>query len=173
MQKATRLFGGAALPAHFPPYVGSPPYRSLTNKRVAAMLVNSRRMTHYFSAKLAGLAVERHFAHGLYVTLASARTLDENQARDIVAELCADLRRRGMPLRHAGSFGFDFGAAEWSKDRIRDRYVVRIAAPDLPTSLWDEIVAAVGAWWKARERRVGMSPQNVGTATEVPLGTVT
>ena len=173
MRNAVRLFGGAALPAHFPPYVGSPAYRSLTNKRVAAMLVNSRRMTHYFSAKLVGLAAERHFAHGLYVTLASARTLDENQARDIVAELCADLRRRGMPLRHAGSFGFDFGAAEWSKDRIRDRYVVRIAAPDLPTSLWDEIVAAVGAWWKARERRVGMSPQNVGTATEVPLGTVT
>ncbi|MET3844017.1 hypothetical protein [Bradyrhizobium sp. OAE829] len=173
MRNAVRLFGGAALPAHFPPYVGSPAYRSLTNKRVAAMLVNSRRMTHYFSAKLAGLAAERHFAHGLYVTLASAKALDENQARDIVAELCADLRRRGMPLRHAGSFGFDFGAAEWSTDRIRDRYVVRIAAPDLPTSLWDEIVAAVGAWWKARERRVGMSPQNVGTATEVPLGTVT
>ena len=136
MGNAVRLFGGAALPAHFPPYVGSPAYRSLTNKRVAAMLVNSRWMTRYFSAKLAGLAAECHFAHGLYVTLASARTLDENQARDVVAELCADLRRRGLPLRHAGSFGFDFAAAEWSKDRIRDRYVVRIAAPDLPTSLW-------------------------------------
>ncbi|MBR1272742.1 hypothetical protein JQ629_35220 [Bradyrhizobium sp. AUGA SZCCT0222] len=168
-RNAVRLFGGAALPAHFPPYVGSPAYRSLTNKRVAAMLLNSRRMAHCISAQLPGLAAELHFAHGLYVTLASAKALDENQAREIVAELCADLRRRGLPLRHAGSFGFDFGAAEWSKDRIRDRYVVRIAAADLPTSLWGEIVAAVGAWWKARERRVGRRPQNAGTVTEVTL----
>jgi hypothetical protein len=59
--------------------------------------------------------------------------------------------RRDLPLRHAGSFGFDFGAAEWSRDRIRDRYVVRIAAADLPTSLWDEVVAAVAVWWRAHE----------------------
>ena len=71
-----------------------------------------------------------------------------------------------MPLRHAGSFGFDFGAAEWSKDRIHDRYVVRIAAADVPTSLWDEVIAAVAAWWKARERRVRLSPQIVGKAAE-------
>jgi hypothetical protein len=152
-RNAVRLFGSAALPAHFPPYVGASAYRSLTNKRVAAMLRNNRRTTRYFSAALAGLYAELHFAHGLYVTLAAA-TLDENMAREVVSELSADLGRRGLPLRHAGSFGFDFGAAEWSKDRIRDRYVVRIAAADLPTSLWDEVIAAVGAWWKARERRV-------------------
>jgi hypothetical protein len=154
MRNAVRLFGGAALPAHFPPYVGAPVYRSLTNRRVAAMLRNNRRTMRHFSAALAGSSAELHFAHGLYVTLASARTLDENGARDVVAELCTDLSRRGLPLRHAGSFGFDFGAAEWSRDGIRDRYVVRIAAADLPTSLWDEVVAAVAAWWKAHERQM-------------------
>jgi hypothetical protein len=164
-RNAVRLFGGAALPAHFPPYVGASAYRSLTNKRVAAMLRNNQRTTRYFSAALAGLYAELHFAHGLYVTLA-AGTLDENKAREVVSELCADLRRRGLPLRHAGSFGFDFGAAEWSKDRLRDRYVVRIAAADLPTSLWDEVIAAVAAWWTARERRVRSSRQNVGKAME-------
>jgi hypothetical protein len=131
-----RLFGGAALPAHFPPFVGAPAYRSLTNRRVAAILRNNRRAMRFFSAALAGSSAEFHFAHGLYVTLASTRTLDESEARHVVAELCADLDRKGLPLRHAGSFGFDFGAAEWSRDRIRDRYVVRIAAADLPTSLW-------------------------------------
>jgi hypothetical protein len=161
-RNAVRLFGGAALPAHFPPYVGDPAYRSLTNKRVAAMLRNNRRAGRHFSAALAGSSAEFHFAHGLYVNLASARTLDENEARDVVAELCADLGRRGLPLRHAGSFGFDFGAAEWSRDRTCDRYVVRIAAADLPTSLWDEVVAAVAAWWKAHERQVKQSPQNTG-----------
>jgi hypothetical protein len=164
-RNAVRLFGGAALPAHFPPYVGASAYRSLTNKRVAAMLRNNQRTTRYFSAALAGLYAELHFAHGLYVTLA-AGTLDENKAREVVSELCADLRRRGLPLRHAGSFGFDFGAAEWSKDRLRDRYVVRIAAADLPTSLWDEVIAAVAAWWTARERRVRSSRQNLGKAME-------
>jgi hypothetical protein len=98
--------------------------------------------------------------------LAPAGTLDENKARDVVAELCADLGRRGLALRHAGSFGFDFGAVEWSKDWIRDRYVVRIAAADLPTSLWDEVIAAVAAWWKAHERRVRSSRQAVGKAME-------
>jgi hypothetical protein len=172
-RNAVRLFGGAALPAHFPPYVGAPAYRSLTNERVAAMLRNNRRTMRYFSSALAGLCAELHFAHGLYVTLAPAGTLDENKARDVVAELCADLGRRGLPLRHAGSFGFDFGAAEWSMDRIRDRYVVRIAVADLPTSLWDEVIAAVAVWWKAHERRVRSSPQIVGKVTEGALGTVT
>ena len=133
-------------------YAPQPAYRPLTNKRVAAMLRNNRRAMRHFSAALAGLSAGFQFAHGLYVTLASARTLDENGARDVVAELCEDLGRRGLPLRHAGSFGFDFGAAEWSRDRTRDRYVVRIAAADLPTSLWDDVVVAVAAWWKAHER---------------------
>jgi hypothetical protein len=156
-QNAVRLFGGAALPAHFPPYVGAPAYQPLTSKRVAAMLRNSRRTTRYFSTALAELSAELHFAHGLYVTLAPAGTIDGNKAREVTAELCADLGRRGLPMRHAGSFGFDFGAAEWSLDRIRDRYVVRIAVADLPTSLWDEVVAAVAAWWKAHERRARQS----------------
>jgi hypothetical protein len=150
-RNAVRLFGGAALPAHFPPFVGAPAYRSLTNRRVAAILRNNRRAMRHFSAALASSSAEFHFAHGLYVTLTSARTLDESEAREVVAELCTDMDRRGLPLRHAGSFGFDFGAAEWSRDRIRDRYVVRIAAADLPTSLWDEVVAAVAVWWRAHE----------------------
>jgi hypothetical protein len=170
-RNAVRLFGGAALPAHFPPYVGAPAYRSLTNKRVAVMLRNNRRATRYFSAALTGPSAKFHFAHGLYVTLASARTLDENEARDVVAELCADLDRRGLPLCHAGSFGFDFGAAERSRDRIRDRYVVRIAAADLPTSVWDEVVAAVAAWWKAHERQASGACkmlERIRRATSIP-----
>jgi len=46
---------------------------------------------------------------------------DEKAAREVVAEMCADLKGRGLPIRHAGSFGFDFAAAEWAEDRTRDR----------------------------------------------------
>ena len=147
---AVRLFGGAALPAHFPPYAGSRAYRSLTDRRIAAMLQNSRRTVRCFAGELACGSV-LHFAHGLYVTLAPSGALDEAQARQLAAELSHDLTKVGLPLRHAGSFGFDFGATEWSYDRRRERHVVRIAVPDLPTALWDEVALAAANWWRGRE----------------------
>jgi hypothetical protein len=100
-----------------------------------------------------GFAAELDFAHGLYVTLASTRLDSEKAAREIAAEMCSDLKKTGLPLRHAGSFGFDFGAAEWAQDRTRHRYVVRLAAADLPTPMWDAVVGAVAAWWSASECR--------------------
>jgi hypothetical protein len=151
-KKAIRLFGGAALPAHFPPYIAGDSYRTLTDRRVALMLRNGRKTARHFSTCLAGLTGELHYAHGLYVTLASTRPLDEQQTRAVIQEMCSDIGRAGLPLRHAGSFGFDFGAAEWCRDRLRDRYVVRVAVPDLPDSIWFSVVQAVAAWWKAHER---------------------
>ncbi|MGX9425222.1 MULTISPECIES: hypothetical protein [Bradyrhizobium] len=153
MRKAVRLFGGAALPAHFPPYVGTRAYRDLTDKRVSAILRNSRRTARYFASTLAGSSGELHFGHGLYVTLTPKRMLDERQTRQMAADLCGDLRKAGLPLRHAGSFGFDFGAAEWFHDKIRTRYLVRIAIPDLPTSIWDRVAQAVAQWWSAHEEQ--------------------
>jgi hypothetical protein len=153
MRNAVRLFGGAALPAHFPPYVGTKAYRTLTDRRVAAILRNSRRTARYFASVLPGSSAELHFAHGLYVTLAPNRALDEKQTKQTAADLCDDLRKAGLPLRHAGSFGFDFGAAEWFRDTTRDRYVLRIAVPDLPTPLWDQVARAVVQWWSAHEEQ--------------------
>jgi hypothetical protein len=64
-----------------------------------------------------------------------------------------------MPLRHAGSFGFDFGATEWFHDTTSHRYLVRVAVPDLATPLWDEVAKAIAGWWSAREG------QSAGTDT--------
>ncbi len=115
------------------------------------MLQNSRRTARCFAGELACGSAVLHFAHGLYVTLAPARALDEAQARRLAAELSHDLTKVGLPLRHAGSFGFDFGATEWSYDRRHERHVVRIAVPDLPTALWDEVALAAANWWRARQ----------------------
>jgi len=153
MRNAVRLFGGAALPAHFPPYVGAQAYRVLTAKRIAAILRNSRRTARFFASALPGSIAELHFAHGLYVTLASDRLVGEQDARQAAAELAADLGKAGLPLRHAGSFGFDFGAAEWVFHRISNRYAVRIAVADLPTRLWDHVAHAVTEWWSRFERQ--------------------
>jgi hypothetical protein len=153
MRNAVRLFGGAALPAHFPPYAGTKVYWVLTNKRVAAILRNSRRTARCFASALADSSAQLHFAHGLYVTLTPEKMRDEKQTKQIAAALCGDLSKAGLPLRHAGSFGFDFGAAEWFRDTTRDRYVVRIAIPDLPTRLWDQVAQAVVQWWMVHEKQ--------------------
>jgi hypothetical protein len=146
-KNAIRLFGGAALPAHFPPYIGTASYRSLTNRRVAAALRNGRRAARYFASKLGGLTTELHFAHGLYVTLGSTRPLDEAAARRAAAQMSDDLCRSGFPVSHAGSFGFDFAATEWFHNSTTDQYSVRITVSDLPTALWDDLTQAVAQWW--------------------------
>jgi len=154
MRNAVRLLGGAALPAHFPPYTGTSAYRKLTNKRVAAMLRNGRRSARYFASVLPHLTAELHFAHGLYVTLNSRQPLSEASARRAAAEMSDDLGRTGLPIRHAGSFGFDFAATEWFHNSATDRYSVRVAVPDLPTALWDDVARAIARWWCTHERTV-------------------
>ncbi|CCD94612.1 conserved hypothetical protein [Bradyrhizobium sp. ORS 375] len=152
-RNAVRLLGGAALPAHFPPYVGTDRYRDLTNRRLAAILRNSRRARRRFATTLRGLTAELDFAHGLYVTLASRAPFDEAAARQAAAAMSDDLKRAGLPIRHAGSFGFDFAATEWFHDATTDRYSVRVAVPDLPTAVWDDLTGAIAAWWSAHQGR--------------------
>ena len=147
-RNAVRLLGGAALPAHFPPFVGSAAYWDLTQRRVAAILRNGRSMARHFAAKLPELSAELHFAHDLYVTLRGRRPLDEASARQAAADMSNDLRARGFPIRHAGSFGFDFAATEWFHDATTDQYSVRVAVSDLPTEVWGDLTVAIARWWR-------------------------
>ena len=111
---------------------------------------NSRRTARDFAVALPGSLAEARLSHGLYVTLASDRLVDEQQARDAADEMARDLSKNGLPLRHAGSFGFDFGAAEWFHHSISNRYAVRVAVADLPTAMWDQVSKAVAEWWPRR-----------------------
>ena len=52
---------------------------------------------------------------------------------------------------HAGSFGFDFAATEWFHDATTDQYSVRVAVPDLPTELWNDLAIAIARWWLAHQ----------------------
>ncbi|MCP3402062.1 MULTISPECIES: hypothetical protein [unclassified Bradyrhizobium] len=148
VRNAIRLFGGAALPAHFPPYVGREAYWMLTKKRVAAILRNGRRTARMFSRMLASQSAQLHFTHGLYVTLRAKNPLDEESARQTAEAMCRDLSRDGHAIRHAGSFGFDFATAEWVRDATTAQFSVRVAVPDLPTGLWYDLSAAIAGWWK-------------------------
>ncbi|MGX1322642.1 hypothetical protein AB7M17_006095 [Bradyrhizobium sp. USDA 377] len=148
---AVRLLGGAALPAHFPPFAGTSSYWDLTRRRVAAILRNGRHAARLFARELASLSAELHFTHGLYVTLRSRRRLDEARARQAADAMSRDLGRDGLPIRHAGSFGFDFAATEWFHNATTDEYSVRVAVPDLPTELWNDLAAAIAGWWRAHQ----------------------
>ncbi|MEY9184627.1 hypothetical protein ABIG06_006190 [Bradyrhizobium sp. USDA 326] len=150
-RSAVRLLGGAALPAHFPPFAGSAAYWALTKRRVAAILRNGRSTARYFAAKLPALSAELHFTHGLYVTLRGKRVLDEAAARQAAEKMSSELRGEGFPIRHAGSFGFDFAATEWFHDATTDQYSVRVAVPDLPTELWNDLATAIARWWLAHQ----------------------
>lgn len=150
-RNTVRLLGGAALPAHFPPYLGSEAYWRLTKRRVAAILRNGRHAARLFARELASLSAELHFTHGLYVTLRAGHPLDEASARRAAEALSRDLSRKGYPIRHAGSFGFDFAATEWFHDATTDRYSVRVAVPDLPTELWNDLAAAIAEWWGSNQ----------------------
>ncbi|MDA9529400.1 hypothetical protein [Bradyrhizobium sp. CCBAU 25338] len=150
-RNAVRLLGGAALPAHFPPFAGSAAYWALTQRRVAAILRNGRSAARYFAAKLPSLSAELHFTHGLYVTLRGKRALNEAAARQAAEDMSSELRGEGFPIRHAGSFGFDFAATEWFHDATTDQYSVRVAVPDLPTEVWADLTAAIARWWMAHQ----------------------
>ncbi|WP_445217033.1 hypothetical protein ACKWRH_33690 [Bradyrhizobium sp. Pa8] len=148
-RNAIRLLGNAALPAHFPPFVGTSSYRSLTRRRMASILHNGRFSSRHFALRLRGVPSQLQPVHGLYVTLGSREPLDEAAARQAAAAMSEELSEVGFPIRHAGSFGFDFAATEWFHDLTTDRYSVRIAVPDLPSSLWRDLTEAIGDWWLA------------------------
>jgi hypothetical protein len=99
----------------------------------------------------------------LYLTLEPDKPIDECEARNLAEHLSSDLSKTGLPIRHAGSFGFDFGATEWFHDSISDRYLVRIAVPDLPTALWDEVAQAIAQWWSRRQRRSSQLELRIGS----------
>ncbi|MBP1294227.1 hypothetical protein [Bradyrhizobium elkanii] len=146
---AIRLLGNAALPAHFPPFIGTSHYRRLTRSRTASILRNGRFSSRHFASKLRGVPSQLQRVHGLYVTLGSREPLDEAAARRAAAAMSEELSALGFPIRHAGSFGFDFAATEWFHDLATDRYSVRIAVPDLPSTLWSDLTHAIGDWWLA------------------------
>jgi hypothetical protein len=163
-RNTVRLFGGAALPAHFPPYVADPSYLRLTKQRIAAIIRNTRGSVRLLERALSRSAAELHFAHGLYLTLGSDRIANEQDARNAAERLSHHLEMKGLPFRHAGSFAFDFGAAEWLYHGASERYAVRIAVADLPTALWDEIVVAIGDWWSRNLQAAPASRQKLPSA---------
>jgi hypothetical protein len=135
IEDAIRLLGAAPTPVSFPPFVGDASYIPLTRQRIAQIMRNSRLAFRILSDH--GVDVQR-FQHGLYVTVSVPGFTTREDVAALAQTLADKLASHGLPVRHAGSFGFDFVGLEWFCHAQADEAVLRISAGDLPPSVMEQ-----------------------------------
>jgi hypothetical protein len=143
---SVRLIGAAPIPAHLPPFTGTDAYRKVSARRTAAIMAATRHLRDALqkSPLAPGICM---YAHGLYLTIAPGAELRVKDVKRAVDALCEALSAQGLPVRHAGSFGFDFVALEWFADPSTRRNVIRISPGDLPPSVMDRVAEGVVRWF--------------------------
>jgi hypothetical protein len=141
-QEMVRLTGAAAVPAHLPPFAGDARCEKLTRRRIASMLRNTRFLKRVFTER--GI-VASPYQHGLYLLLGGGSS-DLDQVQSQAERLAASVKRHRVPIRHAGSFGFDFTCVNAFTDGD-GRHFVRVCPSDLPAPMMKTIaIAIVEAW---------------------------
>jgi hypothetical protein len=157
IQEAVRLFGAGPVFAHFPPFESSDDYPVCSAIRTASIIRNTRRLARALGSRLPtpGLTI---FQHGLYLTLAPNGNAGVDEVKQAAGEIATQLAAHGLPVKHAGSFGFDFVAMEWCPDPVDRTNSIRITGADLPLDLTDEIGHRIAAWWLRHAVRKSRHP---------------
>ena len=146
LRDAVGLFGAAPVLANFPPFERSADYRGCSMARTASIIRNSRRLARVLVSRLPWVKVST-FQHGLYLLMAIARNPNADVVRRRADEMATDIAAKGLPVKHAGSFGFDFVGVEWCVDPTDRSNSIRISGADLPLELSDAIGHAIANWW--------------------------
>lgn len=157
-ETSIRLYGLAAIPAHFPPFAGGAEYGEMSRARTASIIRSTRRIARRLREQLARHDAVREFRHGLYLALVPRGEREVKDVKRAAAHLGSALSAQRLPVRHAGSFGFDFIAVECFYDAIVGRNVIRVAGADLPPAVVDRIADAIAAWWLHQWPRVRPQP---------------
>jgi hypothetical protein len=99
-----------------------------------------------------GRAAVRPYVHGMFAALVPPSCWSETEAAGEAEQLAAALAGGGLPVRHAGSFGFDFVAADSFFDTGANRHLLRVAMADLPSLICARITDRISDWWARRWR---------------------
>ena len=142
---AVRLLGAGPVLAHFPPFDSSDDYHVCSRVRTVSIIRSTRRLAHVLRSSLPAQALTS-FQHGLFLTIALNGTACTDELEHYASELSIELAFRGLPVKHAGSFGFDFVAVEICTDPINGTNAIRIAGADLPLPMIDEIGHGIATW---------------------------
>lgn len=154
LDDAVRLLGAAPAPVQFPDYADKREFQRLCRQRVHQMMRVTRVLRSQFSA--AGYA-PANYHHGLFTTVAVGDGTEEGIA-DIAREIATSLRGRGLSVRHAGSFGFDFVGLEWFRDTRVDSALLRISGGDVPLEEAKLIAKELGSEFRRYQAQQSCTP---------------
>jgi len=149
IRNAVRLLGAAPLLGHFPPFESSAAYQDCSSARIASIMRTTRHLARALKSRLptADVAI---FPHGLYLTIAPHHAACVDEIKLAAKEIAQEMTAHGLPVKHAGSFGFDFVALEWYPDPIDRANLLRVCGGDLPPELADEVGDRLADWCSQR-----------------------
>ena len=150
-----RLFGAAALPEHLPPFAAGDEWNALCRLRTARIVRNNRWAARTLAARACSAERTCLYRHGLFFTLAPGGNWNETEARGMAKSLVEYLHSARLPIRHAGSFGFDFAVADAFPAIDSDNFVLRIGFGDLPDELVRTMVDEIGIWTASKTAGAG------------------
>jgi hypothetical protein len=141
-QDSIRLLGAAAIPAHLPPFFGSSEYHHVSQQRIAAILNNGRFINSFLKERR--MPVKR-YQHGLFCVLCPPYLCGVGEAKELAADLSRRLRLKGLPVKYAGSFGFDFSALDAFPNGAA--YGTRLTFPDAPSATVKKLAEEISSSW--------------------------
>lgn len=106
-------------------------YRELNKKRIQQIMNNTQEVFNVLSEKLDDRFTLTAYAHALFVTVGIRKITERDKLKEIKSSLVKKLIDKNLPVREAGSFGFDFIAFDNYKQLNTNCETLRISMSDI------------------------------------------